>query len=365
MKSTLPPPDQFGVYLHIPFCSRRCDYCAFATWDDRGHLQAEYMAALLRDVEQAVANGLQTVDTVFVGGGTPSLVDPDQLMSVINALSLSLKPEITIECNPDNVSEALMHAYKKGGATRISLGVQSMRTNVLKILGREHNPENVRTAVEAAKAAGIEEINLDLIYGSVGESIDDVRSTIGEVVALQPTHVSAYGLTVEPGTPLSRDPSRFPDDDDEADKYLLINSLLEVAGYANYEISNWSRQGSECRHNLLYWRQGNYLGFGCAAHSHVSGRRSWNVRTPDRYIDLVASGESREASFEDLSAEARTLEALQLALRMRDGISENHLLAIDLEMLEEFLIRENGRIRLNPRGRLVANEIAVRLVVGS
>ena len=320
------------------------------------------MDALLRDVRAAVASGLPMVDTVFVGGGTPSIVNANDLMQVINALPLADDHEITIECNPDNVTTDLFGIYAREGVTRVSLGVQSMETHVLNVLGRTHNPDNVAFAVGVAKDVGIGEINLDLIYGSVGESLKDVERTITKVISLAPTHVSAYGLTVEPGTPLSRDPSRFPDDDDEADKYMCINDALESAGYFNYEISNWAHPGSECRHNLLYWRQGNYRGFGAAAHSHLDGRRFWNLRTPERYIEAVNNGSTTEASFELLDADARLMERLQLALRMREGVPVKHFTASDQELLAEMLVVEDGVARLNPRGRLLANEIAVRLV---
>ncbi len=358
----LPASDNFGVYIHIPFCSKRCDYCAFATWDDRGHLQTNYMAALRTSVQQAVASGIETVDTVFVGGGTPSLVDPQQLLAVIHELPLSSNPEITIECNPDNITAELMDAYAAGGVNRISMGVQSMIENVLKILGRQHNPQNVIKAVAYAKAAGIKEVNMDLIYGSVGESIGDFETTIRRIIDLQPTHVSAYGLTVESGTPLAQDPTRFPDDDDQADKYLLANQLLEQAGYFNYEISNWAKPGSECRHNLLYWRQGNYLGFGCAAHSHRNGRRWWNVRTPDRFIDLVSSGGLLETASETLTENERKLEKSQLALRTREGVSRDHFQQLDLESVKDFIIEQVDQIVLNPTGRLLANEISHLLI---
>ncbi len=352
--------DAFGVYIHIPFCSRRCDYCAFATWDDRGHLQTAYLKALGAEVARTE---MPLITSVFVGGGTPSLVSPDQLMNVVRMLPMTDDAEVTVECNPDNVTAELAHTYAAGGVTRISLGVQSMRENVLQILGRAHNPANVRTAVEHIRAAGIKEVNLDLIYGSVGESVEDVRFTVEQVVGLDPNHVSAYGLTVEPGTPLSRDPSRFPDEDDEADKYLVVDSLLESAGYRNYEISNWAKPGSECRHNILYWNQGNYFGFGCAAHSHLNGRRWWNVRTPDRYIDLVASRESVEASSEVLDDAVRRTEAAQLALRMSSGVPRSSFSENDLNALGDHVEITGDRVRLTPTGRLLANEIALRLIV--
>jgi oxygen-independent coproporphyrinogen-3 oxidase len=350
--------EAYGAYVHIPFCSVRCDYCAFATWTDRDHLIADYLRALQTEVDRAVEAGLPPVTSVFFGGGTPSLVSADGLMAVLDRLPLAPGAEVSVECNPDTVSADLLAAYRDGGVTRLSLGVQSMVPHVLGLLGRTHDPANVRRSVELARAAGFHSFNLDIIYGTVGETLRDWETTVREALALDPPHVSAYGLTVEAGTPLALDPGRFPDDDDQAAKYELADDLLTEAGLASYEISNWSRPGHECRHNLLYWSQGNYLGFGCAAHSHRSGRRWWNVRTPERFIALVIAGESAEAASEDLDVETRRVEGLQLQLRTRSGVPAGALNAAELPGLVE----EHGdRVVLTRAGRLVANEVALRL----
>jgi putative oxygen-independent coproporphyrinogen III oxidase len=222
--------------------------------------------------------------TVFFGGGTPSLVPAEALMMVLDAVPLAAGAEVTVECNPDTVTPGLLAAYRTHGVNRLSLGVQSMVPHVLAALGRTHDPANVRRAVALARDAGFPTFNLDLIYGAVGESLDDWRRTLDAALALDPPHVSAYALTVEAGTPLADDPARHPDDDTQAAEYEIADAAFSAAGLANYEISNWARPGHECQHNLLYWRQGDYLGIGCAAHSHRSGRRWWNVRTPERYI---------------------------------------------------------------------------------
>ncbi len=189
----------FGVYVHIPFCSRRCDYCAFATWTDRGHLVDDYVAAVLVDIERKVAAGMERADTVFFGGGTPTLVDPVHIARIIAAIPRADGAEVTVECNPDNVTAGMMETYASAGVNRVSIGVQSMVTHVLGSLGREHDQENVARAVAHARAAGIRRVNLDLIYGAVGESLDDWRVTLLAALEMSPTHVSAYGLTVEPG----------------------------------------------------------------------------------------------------------------------------------------------------------------------
>ena len=345
----------FGVYVHIPFCARRCGYCAFATWTDRGHLQARYLAALRADIERA---GLPPVTSVFVGGGTPTMVEPAGLMAVLAAIPTVQGAEVTIECNPDDVTVEMMRTYRAGGVNRISMGVQSMVPHVLAALDRGHSPENVERAVMAVRAAGIERFNLDLIYGAAGESLADWQATLEAAVALGPTHVSAYALTVEAGTPLAERPELHPDDDDLADKYELADDLLTAAGLANYEVSNWALPGHECGHNVLYWEQGDYRGFGSAAHSHAAGRRWWNLRTPERYIAAVEAGETTEAAGEDLDAETRRVEGLQLALRLRGGVPVE---ALDMDGLDDLVVDDGVRVRLTRRGRLLANEVSLRL----
>jgi oxygen-independent coproporphyrinogen-3 oxidase len=277
---------------------------------------------------------------------------------VLDAMPKAPGCEITVECNPDTVTPELVTAYAAGGVNRVSLGVQSMVDHVLVALGRTHDPANVRRAVELVRAAGIPTFNLDLIYGGTGESLDDWRRTVDGALALDPPHVSAYALTVEPGTPLADDPDRYPDDDDQAEKYLVAADALEGAGLAWYEISNWSRPGHECRHNQLYWSMGEYQAFGCAGHSHRDGRRFWNVRTPERYIDAVNAGRPPEAAGERLDDDARRLEALQLAVRTRAGVPTGSL---PVDELGDLVTRTGEQVVLTRRGRLLANEVALRL----
>ncbi len=351
----------FGVYVHIPFCARRCDYCAFATWTDRHHLQDAYVGALIDDIDRAVADGMPNATSVFVGGGTPSLLPGADLASVLARIPTAPGVEMTVECNPDTVTPELLAAYQEVGVDRISLGVQSMVPHVLEALGRTHDPASVERAVSYIRQAGISTFNLDLIYGAVGETIEDWQTTLDRVGALEPPHVSAYALTVEAGTPLAADPARRPDDDDQADKYLLATDVLGQHGLDWYEISNWARPGHSCRHNLLYWSQGDYQGFGCAAHSHRDRRRFWNVRTPERYIDHVGSGRSVETASETLDADERRIEGLQLALRTRAGVPVEAVAVADLALLGDLVVHEGDRVVLTAAGRLLANEVAVRL----
>ena len=364
---------ELGVYVHIPFCARRCDYCDFATWTDRGHLVDEYVDACRVDLERRTP---APATSVFFGGGTPSLIPADALVRILAAIPRAPGAEVTVECNPDSVDQDKLTRYAAAGVNRVSFGVQSMRPHVLRELGRTHDPDNVAAAVESARAAGIEQVSLDLIYGSAGESVADWEATLDLALELEPDHVSAYALTVEAGAPLAglvaSGERRGPDDDDQATKYEVADERLTAAGYPWYEISNWARPGRECRHNLLYWGQGEYLAIGCSAHGHTRAdpgcawvsRRWWNVRTPERYIRAIAGGESPEGGAEELDAATASEEQLVLALRTRAGIDVAALGDLLEELLDDGLVtRSDDRATLTRRGRLLANDVAVRLLM--
>ncbi len=280
-----------------------------------------------------------------------------------------------MECNPDSVDVAKLREYRQAGVDRVSFGVQSMRTHVLALLGRTHDPANVERAVDGARLAGIDRINLDLIYGTPGESVADWEATLEAALALEPEHVSAYALTVEAGTPLGKAVAAgerpAPDDDDQARKYELADDRLAAGGLPWYEVSNWARAGGECRHNLLYWAQGDYAAVGCAAHGHRSGRRWWNVRTPDRYIAAVAAGEPTEAADEVLDAATRAGEWVTLAIRTRAGIKLDAFPVDSPEMSRTVADLDDaglvdahaGRVVLTRRGRLLANDVTAQLLL--
>ncbi len=356
----------FGAYLHVPFCDSRCDYCAFATWTDRHHLIGDYVAAVLGEIEQAQAgDGLPRPTSVFVGGGTPSLLDPEDLARLVEALHPAPGAEVTVECNPESTSARLLERLAEAGVTRISLGAQSMREHVLAGLGRRHTPGTLERAVRLVGSTGFASFNVDLVYGGAGERDEDWLASLEGVLALEPSppHVSAYALTVEPGTPLWRDPARHPDDDVLARRYELADDVLSAAGLCWYEISNWARPEHECAHNRLYWHGGEYRGFGCAAHSHVGGRRFWNLRRPERYIAAIAAGHDPVAGCEQLDDAGRAHEALALALRTREGVPVDDVDAAALRdpLLGGLVRTGSGRVALTRRGRLLANEVTLRL----
>jgi putative oxygen-independent coproporphyrinogen III oxidase len=307
------------------------------------------------------AEGLPRATSVFVGGGTPSRLPAEAIAELLGAMEVAEGAEVTVECNPEDAAPERLRRWREAGVGRVSLGVQSTVGHVLAGLGRRHEPETVAPAVAAAVGAGLE-VNLDLIIGGPGERDEDWEESLQTVVGLGPGHVSAYCLTVEPGTPLARDASRHPDDDVQARRYERAEQVLRGAGYGWYEVSNWARPGRACRHNQLYWAQGDYRGIGAAAHSHRGGRRWWNRRTPERYIAAIESGEDPTAGVEALTAEQQAFEALALALRTSAGVPAAAL--PEAPELEGLVERRGERKVLTVAGRLLANEVTSRLVPG-
>ena len=363
------------MYVHVPFCATRCDYCAFATWNDREHLVDAYVDACITDLERRVATGeLTHSHTVYFGGGTPSLIPASGLVRILDAIPRAPGAEVTVECNPDSVDAEKLRAYADAGVTRVSLGVQSTQSHVLAALGRTHDRANVARAVEAIRAAGIPSFNLDCIAGAAGETDADFDATIDDVLAFGPPHVSVYGLMVEPGTPLEQRIAAGevppPDPDAQADRYLRADARLTATGLDWYEVSNWARPGHECRHNLGYWTGADCVAVGAAAHGHTRGRRWANVPKPERYIERIQAGESPEAGGEAVDAPTRARERFGLALRTREGAPVPGGAAAALaDVVDAGLVTVEGgvgesRIVLTPAGRLLATEITVRLMPG-
>ena len=323
--------------------------------------------------------GSATIPTIFFGGGTPSLLPAAQLARVIEAIrgrfTLDKDIEITLEANPDSLTQEFLDEIKSAGATRISMGMQSAVGSVLKVLDRTHNPESVGRAVSMVRAAGFKHVSVDLIYGSPGETIDDWRRSLEYALALDIDHISAYALIVEKGTKLAAQINRgeltIPPDDQSADKYLLADQLFEAAGFNWYELSNWSKPSGQCRHNIAYWDGSFWWGVGAGAHSYLNGKRWWNVKHPSSYQEKILQGQSPELSHEILTPENLSDEFIMLQIRRREGILHNHLSSAQIAKAEEFLSSgfldsaswQDMRLVLSRDGRLIADKIVRELVL--
>ena len=372
----------FGVYVHIPFCAHRCHYCDFNTYEGLGELHTRYVDALVADIRRSGA-AQSGATSIFFGGGTPTLLPVQELARIITALrdhvGMSSEAEVTVEANPETVDEAYFAALLRAGINRVSIGVQSLVPHVLRGLGRTHSAERALDAVHAAKRAGFADVNIDLIYGSPWESDADWRETLERAVMVEPTHISAYALTVESGTPLATfvATGRVPDVDPDiqAERHGIADALLGAAGFARYEISNWARPGHACAHNVLYWCGGEYLAFGAGAHGHIGGRRYWHLRLPRHYIDAVETGATTVGGSEELDDETRAGEALALGLRLTGGIDidafsarfgsyhlERRAPAIARLIEVGLLERSDGHLRITTRGTMLANEVQAQLL---
>ena len=367
-----------GVYAHIPFCRHRCHYCDFNTYEGQDSIHDAYVDALVRHIELH-DSGHGPATSVFFGGGTPTLLPPPHLARILEAIrervGVAPDAEITVEANPETVDEESFAALLVAGFNRVSIGVQSLVPHVLLGLGRTHSASSALAAIAAARRAGFEDVNADLIYGSQWESTEDWRRSLDGIIAAGPDHISAYALTIESGTPLATlvATGRISDVDPDvqAERHSIASELLGAAGYHRYEVSNWARPGRASRHNVLYWSAGDYLGFGAGAHAHIDGERSWSVRLPREFIARVTRGQPVEAGGEALDEDARAGEALMLGLRLASGIDLDGFtvrfgpaaLAArrpEIKRLEArgLLTREAGRVRIPEEHTLVANEVA-------
>jgi oxygen-independent coproporphyrinogen-3 oxidase len=315
-----------AAYVHVPFCARVCPYCDFAVVAGKDEFTARYFTALLAEIEMEPPAG--PLDSVFIGGGTPSRVPSGLLGGVVDRLAdrfgLGDGAEVSLEANPEDWTPAVADGLAAAGINRVSFGVQSFDDVVLAGLGRMHVAADGRVAVERARAAGFDSISLDLIFGSPGESLESWAATVQTAVDLNPDHVSTYALTVERGTELSRQVlagAAGPDPDDQADKYELARAELSAAGFDHYEVSNYARSGHECRYNLNTWAQGDYLAFGLGAHGHRHGIRRRNVRRFEAYLDMVEQGHRPESGHEVIEGWDAELERVFLGVRMRTGVA--------------------------------------------
>jgi putative oxygen-independent coproporphyrinogen III oxidase len=365
-------PETVGIYVHIPFCLTRCGYCDFNAYAGMDELAPRYLRAVLAEAGLAAPawDGAEVV-SVFLGGGTPTTMSPSDLGSMLRHLrdtfDVSTDAEITTEANPDTVDRDSLEALLAQGFDRLSMGAQSFDPAVLAALERIHQPAAVRAAFAAARRAGYTNVNLDLIYGAEGETLDSWERTLEETVELTPEHVSAYALSIEPATPLGRKVAAGlapePDPDLQADMFTLACERLRDAGYRHYEVSNWAKPGFECRHNLGYWERRAYLGLGAGAHSYRENHRWWNTRPPQEYMDRVEAGELPVGGQERLDPSDAYLEEVFLRLRTLEGIPSSW---VDSEKAEPFissgLLREDlGSLVPTERGMLLLNELVLAL----
>jgi len=378
----------FGFYVHVPFCTVRCGYCDFNTYTAEelgpaggapGASRTTYAEAAIAEVRRArrvLGDADVPVQTVFFGGGTPTLLSPADLGAVVAAIAgefgLADDAEVTTEANPDSVALWDLEALRAAGFTRVSFGMQSAVDHVLRVLDRTHDPLRVPAVVDWARQAGFApsqggSVSLDLIYGTPGESRADWAISVDAALACRPDHVSAYSLIVEEGTALARRVKRgelpMPDEDDLADKYVMVDDRLAAAGMEWYEVSNWARdEASRCRHNLLYWTGGDWWGVGPGAHSHVGGVRWWNVKHPAAYADRLAAEVSPAQAREVLDDESRRMERVLLELRLRDGLPVDVLdpdgrAAVAALVERGLLVVQQGRLVLTRHGRLLADAV--------
>ena len=364
--------ERAGLYVHVPFCLTRCGYCDFNAHAGLDALKSPYVEALRREADTTAEEGAGVrFASIFLGGGTPTTLPPSDIARLLGHLrgrfDVESDAEVTCEANPDTVDRSSLVGLREAGITRLSLGVQSFDPSTLRALERIHSADSARRAYADARAAGFDDVNLDLIYGANGETLDGWRRTLDEAVGLRPDHLACYALTIEPGTPLGAKVAAgtvpAPDPDLQAAMFEHTCERLAEAGYRHYEVSNWARPGRESVHNLGYWEGRPYLGLGAGAHSYRDRRRWWNVRPPTRYIELAGSGRSPVAGEERLTEDEARLERILLGIRSADGLPADEVPEHAARMLVErgLASLSQERFVLTERGMLLANEAVLAL----
>lgn len=380
-----------SLYVHIPFCSHRCSYCDFNTYTTLGHLQSAYAGGIVSEVRQVAGSMRRKAHTLFFGGGTPSLMSVADMQLMLNAVAvcfeLQADSEISMEANPNSVDGDYLSALRALGINRISFGLQSVVPSELQLLERQHDFNTAVRAVQLARRAGFDNINIDLIYGLPGQTLASWRQSVEAVLALDPQHLSLYCLTIEPGTPMQRwlhnGKIMLPDPDLAADQFELAGELLAASGYDHYEISNWAKPGFQCAHNLTYWRNGDYLGLGAGAHGHADNIRYHVVRQPRVYLRRIEAGDapgyplsSAVAGWQRLDADEQIADVVITQLRLlhegidigeferRFGRTPHEQFGNELDTLLSWnlLRQEEGRLLLSDRGRFLSNQVFSRLI---
>ncbi|MDO8587696.1 MAG: radical SAM family heme chaperone HemW [Armatimonadota bacterium] len=371
-----------AIYIHVPFCISKCFYCDFNSYPGMEEIFNSYAEAVAKEMQTA-ERGQSRGATLYIGGGTPTVMNEQQLMVMTDAarsgLGLRRDGEATIEANPLTVDHSKLEGLLTAGFNRISIGAQSFEDELLKRIGRGHTAAEARQAVADARLAGFANLSLDLIYSLPDQSLEMWRDTLRETVDLKPEHVSLYELTVEPGTPFAKLASQgkldLPGEEQQIEMYSLAESVLESAGYRRYEISNFAKPGFECAHNQFYWRNDEYYGFGAGAVSYIGGKRMKNVLSPQEYVERIRESGSAVETSEELSPEGQMGETMMLGLRMtegvdcirfreRFGVDVDRIYEAELERLTEQGLVEfcDARLRLTHRGTLLANEVMAEFV---
>lgn len=360
-------PADPGLYIHIPFCARRCPYCDFAiSVGARDDFKEQYLRALESELETQAKETTGEVTTINLGGGTPTALSTTQLQGLMQTLrrlfAIAEDAEISIEGNPELLEAEKLQALRAAGWNRLSLGAQSFDPLILKRLGRTHSADQIEEVVKNARAAGFAVIGLDLIYGVPGQTPAGWRETLERAVELEPDHLSCYALTIEPQTPFANwiEAGKMPDVDDETATVMMEDTaeFLQGAGYGRYEVSNWAKPGFECRHNLAIWRGGNYLAAGCGAHGHLNGRRWWNERDAAKYVKMMERENTARAGEEQLTPLQRAGERVLLGLRLREGFAWQNLKMLDVSKQQLF----NGSLdELISEKLVLCDDVAVRV----
>lgn len=372
-----------GLYIHIPFCARRCPYCDFAiNVGAKDEFKAQYLVALAQELEAMAKSTFARIDTINLGGGTPTALSTQQLETLMQLLqdkfSLADDAEISIEGNPELLETEKLAGLRKAGWNRLSLGAQSFDEAVLKRLGRVHDSAHIDATFQKARAAGFRNVSLDLIYGVPGQTLKSWQETLQRALALKPDHLSCYALTIEAQTPFANwvEQGRMPDVDDEMATQMMEEAatILQTHGYMRYEVSNWAKPGFECRHNLSIWRGGNYFAAGCGAHGHQNGRRWWNERNASKYVFLMDTEKSAMAGQEQLQPLDRARELVLLGLRLKEGLRWKNLQNLDVSpeelfneslkalISEKLLLEDEESLRVHPASIAVTDAIARKIL---
>lgn len=367
----------FSVYIHVPYCKKRCGYCDFNTYTpnelDVNDQIESWAIATVKEIEFAkkILKQELVIDTIFLGGGTPSLLTGKELSYLFDGLNANFgfakDIEITLEANPDDINDEKITSWIDNRINRISIGMQSSSKKVLQILDRTHEPSNIKKSADLLKKHGLTNFSFDLIYGTPGESLKEFQESIEFALSLNPTHLSAYSLVIEPGTKMGNDLKsnkiQNVNDDIAADKYLLADELLEKHGFSWYEISNWSFNDLYSRHNLNYWKNNNWWGFGPGAHSHVEGNRWWNLKLPNQWRERLEKNQSPAKAREVLTSEQKISEEIMLSLRLNTGLDSKKFSSASIDKLlkNELIYLVGNNFVLTKKGRLLADQVFMQL----